>query len=43
LELLERNDAAKRPVRLLRVGKHGLMEKDDLLPSFQQLPLEFLS
>ena len=43
LALLERTDAARRPVRLLGVGAHGLLESDDLLPSSQLLPLESLS
>lgn len=33
----------KRPVRLLWVGTHGLVERDDLLPSSLLLPLESLS
>jgi nucleotidyltransferase/DNA polymerase involved in DNA repair len=43
LALLERTDAAKRPVRLLGVGTHDLVERNDLLPSSQLLPLESLS
>jgi DNA polymerase-4 len=43
LMLLERTDAGKRPVRLLGVGTHALIESDDLLPSSQLLPLESLS
>jgi len=43
LMLLERTDAAKRPVRLLGVATHGLMENDGLSPSSQLLPLESLS
>jgi DNA polymerase-4 len=43
LALLERTEAAKRPVRLLGVGTHGLLERDDLLPSSQLLPLQSLS
>jgi len=42
LALLERTEAAKRPVRLLGVGTHGLLERDDLLPSSQLLPLQSL-
>jgi DNA polymerase-4 len=40
LALLDRTEAAKRPVRLLGVGMHGLLERDDLLPSSQLLPLQ---
>jgi DNA polymerase-4 len=43
LVLLERTDAAKRPVRLLGVGAHGLMENADMVPSSHMLPLESLS
>jgi DNA polymerase-4 len=43
LALLERTEAAKRPVRLLGVGVHGLIETNDLMPSSQRLPLESLS
>jgi hypothetical protein len=43
MALLERTEAAKRPVRLLGVGTHGLLERDDLLPSSQLLPLQSLS
>jgi nucleotidyltransferase/DNA polymerase involved in DNA repair len=43
LALLERTDAARRPVRLLGVGAHGLLDRDELLPSSQLLPLESLS
>jgi DNA polymerase-4 len=43
LALLERTDAARRPVRLLGVGAHGLLERDDLSPSSQLLSLESLS
>jgi DNA polymerase-4 len=43
LALLERTEAAKRPVRLLGVGTHGLLERGDLLPSSQLLPLQSLS
>ncbi|HWH47678.1 MAG TPA: DNA polymerase IV [Burkholderiales bacterium] len=42
LALLERTDAAKRPVRLLGVGTHGLMQGADVAPSSQSLPLESL-
>ena len=42
LALLERTDAAKRPVRLLGVGMHGLMQGADVVPSSQLLPLESL-
>jgi hypothetical protein len=38
-----RTDTVKRPVRLLGVGVHGLLERDDLLPSSQVRPLEFLA
>ena len=40
LALLERTEAATRPVRLLGAGTHGLLERDDLLPSSQLLPLQ---
>ena len=43
LALLERTEAARRPVRLLGVGAHGLMEAADVMPSSQMLPLEPLS
>ena len=42
LFLLERTDAAKRPVRLLGVGAHGLMENAGMVGSSQMLPLESL-
>ncbi len=32
LALLERTDAARRPVRLLGVGAHGLLEESEILP-----------
>ncbi|HXM84074.1 MAG TPA: DNA polymerase IV [Burkholderiales bacterium] len=36
--LLERTDAARRPVRLLGVGAHGLAREDDALPESEPLP-----
>ena len=40
LALLERTDAAGRPVRLLGVGAHGLAGEEDLLPSPKILSLD---
>ena len=37
--LLERTDAARRPVRLLGVGAHGLLGEADFLPTSRALPL----
>ncbi len=34
--LLERTDAAQRPIRLLGVGAHGLAREDSLLPLWQE-------
>ncbi len=39
LALLERTDAAKRPVRLLGVGAHGLLSKDEQAPTPELLPI----
>src|SRR6267378_2047309 len=38
LALLERTDAARRPVRLLGVGAHGLVEESELVPAPASLP-----
>jgi DNA polymerase-4 len=38
LALLERTDAARRPVRLLGVGAHGLVEESELVPAAAPLP-----
>jgi DNA polymerase-4 len=38
LALLERTDAARRPVRLLGVGAHGLLEESELVPAPDSLP-----
>jgi hypothetical protein len=34
--LLERTDAAQRPIRLLGVGAHGLAREDSLLPLWEE-------
>jgi DNA polymerase-4 len=36
--LLERTEAARRPVRLLGVGAHGLVEESELVPAAGSLP-----
>jgi DNA polymerase-4 len=38
LALLARTDAARRPVRLLGVGAHGLVEESELVPVPASLP-----
>src|SRR2546422_362554 len=38
LALLERTDAARRPVRLLGVGAHGLLEEGEIVPVPDSLP-----
>ena len=38
LALLDRTDAARRPVRLLGVGTHGLVEESELVPTPGSLP-----
>src|SRR5882672_4866774 len=38
LALLDRTDAARRPVRLLGVGAHGLLEESELVPVPGSLP-----
>jgi DNA polymerase-4 len=38
LALLDRTDAARRPVRLLGVGAHGLVEESGLVPASDSLP-----
>jgi len=38
LALLERTDAARRPVRLLGVGAHGLLEEGEIVPVPGSLP-----
>jgi DNA polymerase-4 len=38
LALLERTEAARRPVRLLGVGAHGLVGEDELVPVPDSLP-----
>src|SRR6266581_3193065 len=38
LALLERTDAARRPVRLLGVGAHGLLEESEIVPVPGSLP-----
>jgi DNA polymerase-4 len=38
LALLERTEAARRPVRLLGVGAHGLLEESELVPTPDSLP-----
>src|SRR5712675_1750500 len=38
LALLERTDAARRPVRLLGVGAHGLVEENEIVPVPGSLP-----
>jgi DNA polymerase-4 len=38
LALLARTDAARRPVRLLGVGAHGLLEESELVPAPDSLP-----
>ena len=38
LALLERTDAARRPVRLLGVGAHGLLEENEIVPVPGSLP-----
>src|SRR6266849_1162786 len=38
LALLERTDAARRPVRLLGVGAHGLLDESEIVPLSGSLP-----
>jgi len=38
LALLDRTDAARRPVRLLGVGAHGLLEESEIVPVADSLP-----
>jgi len=38
LALLDRTDAARRPVRLLGVGAHGLLEESEIVPAPNSLP-----
>jgi DNA polymerase-4 len=38
LALLDRTDAARRPVRLLGVGTHGLLEESEIVPAPDSLP-----
>jgi DNA polymerase-4 len=38
LALLDRTDAARRPVRLLGVGAHGLLEESEIVPAPDSLP-----
>jgi DNA polymerase-4 len=40
LALLDRTDAARRPVRLLGVGAHGLADHADEIPTSERLPFE---
>src|SRR6266545_2905623 len=39
LALLKRTDAARRPVRLLGVGAHGLIDESEIVPTPDSLPL----
>lgn len=39
--LLDRTDAARRPVRLLGVGAHGLVGENELRPTAESLPFEY--